>query len=277
MVGQPEQHLAGLEGLAIDRVAIGDDAVLRGGPDDGVGYAPGFLDLLDDLGSGLAGSPAGGGRRRHGRADRAAPDGAVASSRSGPFQPVTSSTMICTPALSSSCPNTDISGSPLRTWVPLVTGITLLMKPSKRMATTESFVSSKAMTPGALMVCEIGCLPTSSVFTPLRCNLPGRDLDGVAVVLVALVDGDVVHPHRILLRHQRDVGKAHRVAVMDDLLAGLRLRRGLGVDAHVFAGEDGHVCFAVVGLPRRQRIERPAVGVLVIDDGAGGLRHTGHR
>src|SRR5207253_9071461 len=32
MVGQPEQHFASLEGLTVDRVALGDDAVLRGKP-----------------------------------------------------------------------------------------------------------------------------------------------------------------------------------------------------------------------------------------------------
>ena len=53
MVGQTEQHLAGLEGLAIDGIALGDDAVLRGGPDDRVGDAAGSLDLLDDLGRNL--------------------------------------------------------------------------------------------------------------------------------------------------------------------------------------------------------------------------------
>ena len=44
------------------------------------------------------------------------------------------------------------------------------------MATTDSFVSSKATTPGALMICEIGCVPTSSVFTPLRWSLPAETL-----------------------------------------------------------------------------------------------------
>ena len=42
MIGQPEQHLSGLEGLAVDGVALGDDAVLRGGPGDRIGHAPRF-------------------------------------------------------------------------------------------------------------------------------------------------------------------------------------------------------------------------------------------
>jgi len=95
------------------------------------------------------------------------------------------------------------------------------------------------------------------------------------VVLLALVDGDVVHPHRVFLGHRRGVGETHRVAVIDNLPAGLHLGCRFGVDADILAGEDNHVRLSVVSPPRRQRIERPAVGVLVIDDGTGRLRHPG--
>ena len=183
---------------------------------------------------------------------------------------MTSSTMIWTLALSSSWPNTDISGSPLRTWVPLVTGITLLMKPSKRMATTESLVSSKATTPGALMICDDRLRADQLGLHAAALQPSRRNLDGVAVVLLAFVDGDVVHPHGVLLRHRRGVGKTHRVAVIDDLLSSLRLGGWLGIDADILAGEDGNIGLAVVGIPRRQRIERPSIGVLVIDDRTGG-------
>ena len=46
-------------------------------------------------------------------------------------------------------------------------------------------------------------------------QLAGRDRDGVALLGRALVDGDVVHPHRVLLRRGRGVGQAHRVAVIE--------------------------------------------------------------
>jgi len=65
--------------------------------------------------------------------------------------------------------------------------------------------------------------------------------------LVAFVDGDVIHPHRVLLRHRRDVGKTHGVAVVEDLAACLRVARRLGIDADILAGEDGDVGLAVFG------------------------------
>ncbi len=58
-------------------------------------------------------------------------------------------------------------------------------------------------------------------------HLVDADLDLVAagVRLLAFVDGDVVHPHRILLRHRRRVGQSHRIAVVEDLAFGLGARR----------------------------------------------------
>ena len=54
-------------------------------------------------------------------------------------------------------------------------------------------------------------------------HLVDADLDLAAsgVGLLAVVDGDVVHPHRILLRHRRRVGQSHRIAVVQDLPLGL--------------------------------------------------------
>jgi hypothetical protein len=69
--------------------------------------------------------------------------------------------------------------------------------------------------------------------------------------LVAFVHGDVVHAHRILLRHRRGVGQAHGVAVIKDLArrllrrCGSRFRcamRGLApvADPVARAGGNGH-------------------------------------
>ena len=49
-------------------------------------------------------------------------------------------------------------------------------------------------------------------------DLVEAHLDGLAVVLLlALVDRDVVHPHPVLLRHRRGVGQAHGIAVVQNL------------------------------------------------------------
>src|SRR5258708_22937662 len=42
-------------------------------------------------------------------------------------------------------------------------------------------------------------------------QLAGADLDRRIVVLVALVDRQIIHPHRILLRSRRGGGDAHRL------------------------------------------------------------------
>ena len=129
-------------------------------------------------------------------------------------------------------------------------------------------------------------LPTSSVLTPVRWILPGETLTVSLVVRLALVDRDVVHPHGVLLRHRRDVGKPHRVAVVDDLPLALARRRplravGLGrIEArHLLSAYTAAYGRPVVGGLRRQRIERLAVGVAVVDDRTFGvvLRHAGHR
>src|SRR5262249_56624827 len=61
---------------------------------------------------------------------------------------------------------------------------------------------------------------------PAALNLVEAYLDGLAVVLLpALIDGDVVHPHPILLRDGRSVGQSHRIAVVQNLARTAR-RRG---------------------------------------------------
>ena len=106
-------------------------------------------------------------------------------------------------------------------------------------------------------------------------DLAGRKLDRAVVAVLAFVDGDVVHPHRILLRHRRGVRQSHRVAVVFDLAFGLRVggvlrRRRLGlVEADVGARRHGAIVASVRRLPRRQRIERLAVRVPVVDRRAG--------
>ena len=47
----------------------------------------------------------------------------------------------------------------------------------------------------------------------------GRHLDRHTILVLAFVDGDIVHPHWVLLRHLGDVGKPHGVAVIENLSA----------------------------------------------------------
>ena len=98
-------------------------------------------------------------------------------------------------------------------------------------------------------------------------DLSGRDLDRSVVAVVALVDGDVVHPHRILLRRRRNIRQTHRVAVVFDLAVGRRRRRHFCwiVETDVGARGDGAVVTAVRCLFRRQRIEGLAVRILIVD------------
>ena len=53
--------------------------------------------------------------------------------------------------------------------------------------------------------------------------------------LFALVDGDVVHAHGVLLRHRRDIGQPHRVAVMENLALALLGARADGRSARSVA------------------------------------------
>ncbi len=56
---------------------------------------------------------------------------------------------------------------------------------------------------------------------PELLNLVGADLDLVGAsgfrFLIALVDGDVIHPHRVLLGRGGRIGQAHRIAVIENL------------------------------------------------------------
>ena len=91
------------------------------------------------------------------------------------------------------------------------------------------------------------------------------------LVRLVLVDGEVVHAHRILLGHRRGVGHAHRVAVVEDSAAptgrcwcrrrhwrgGRRRGAGILVDRDEVA--------PVGGSPWRRRVFRPAVRGLVVE------------
>ena len=57
-------------------------------------------------------------------------------------------------------------------------------------------------------------------------DLSRRDLDRSVVAVVALVDGDVIHPHRVLLGLRRNIRQAHGIAVIFDLAIGRRRRDG---------------------------------------------------
>ena len=101
-------------------------------------------------------------------------------------------------------------------------------------------------------------------------DLAGRHLDG-AVVIVAFIDRDVVHPHGILLRRGRDIRQSHRIAVVANFLAAWRGRdiaRGFcrHVEAEVFTRQHRAVRSAVRRLHGIGRIERLAVGIAVIDN-----------
>ena len=100
-------------------------------------------------------------------------------------------------------------------------------------------------------------------------NFSRRQLHRSVVAVFALVDGDVIHPHRILLRDRRGIGEPHRIAVEFDLAVRRRDRRGSRgrfiFEAEVRAGRHGAIVPAVRGLLRRQRVERAPVRILIID------------
>src|SRR6185437_4026324 len=94
--------------------------------------------------------------------------------------------------------------------------------------------------------------------------------DGRPALIVALIDGNVIHPHRVLLRHPGDVGKAHWIAVVENLtVAGCARRSWLRVarlvETDVFAGAN-----RAINAPVRCRlcfggIKWLAVRVLVVN------------
>src|SRR5262249_54399060 len=96
-----------------------------------------------------------------------------------------------------------------------------------------------------------------------------RQLYRTVVAVLALIDGDVIHPHRILFRHRRGVRQSHRVAVILDLARTLRRRGRLGrlIEIETDIAANGHrdIVAAVRRLLRRQRIERLAVRIPVVE------------
>ena len=77
--------------------------------------------------------------------------------------------------------------------------------------------SSCSTLPTARTCCTMERASTFSVFTPMRWILSRLTLTVPGVILLVLIDGDVVHPHGVLLRHRRGVGQPHGIAVVENL------------------------------------------------------------
>src|SRR4051812_36198618 len=102
------------------------------------------------------------------------------------------------------------------------------MNPSDRIVTMVKRDSSCITVPTARTGRTITRASTVSVRTPLRWTLSRLTLTVFAVVLLlALVDRDVIHPHPVLLRHRRRVGQAHGIAVVQNLARAACRRRRL--------------------------------------------------
>ena len=61
---------------------------------------------------------------------------------------------------------------------------------------------------------------TFSVRTPLRWILSRLILTVPAIILLVRIDGDVVHPHGVLLRRRRCVRRTHGIAVVENFAFG---------------------------------------------------------
>ena len=61
-------------------------------------------------------------------------------------------------------------------------------------------------------------------------DLVETDFDGAWIILFVRIDGDVVHPHGILLRDRRGVRRTHRIAVIENFAfrRGRRMLRARG-------------------------------------------------
>ena len=95
-------------------------------------------------------------------------------------------------------------------------------------------------------------------------------LDGLAVVLLlALVDWNVIHPHPVLLRDRRGVGQAHRIAVIDYLprtgRRGVRLLR-IGLERDFLVLVNREIVAAAGVLFRLGRPIRRAARIAVVED-----------
>src|SRR6476660_4517722 len=99
------------------------------------------------------------------------------------------------------------------------------------------------------------------------------DANGFSVVLLlTLVDGDVIHPHPILLRRRRGVREAHGIAVVENLPRARGLRGGcLGfaarTECRLLVLVDGEIIAAVLVFLRRCRPIGSAAGVAVVENG----------
>src|SRR6266481_4948189 len=90
-----------------------------------------------------------------------------------------------------------ISGWPLWTCVPVVTFSAFVFLNDARC--TNLRIQSAPL-------CDLGL---NTCLLQFSC----ADLNRRIVVLFAFIDGDIVHPHGVLLRRRRCAWKAHRVAV----------------------------------------------------------------
>ena len=101
-------------------------------------------------------------------------------------------------------------------------------------------------------------------------DLARRQLDRSVGAVLPFVDGDIIHPHRVLPGRRRNVRQAHRIAVILDLAIRRRPSRHIRriVETDVGSGRNGTVVAAIRRFLRRQRIERLAVRVLIVDRSA---------
>ena len=78
--------------------------------------------------------------------------------------------------------------------------------------------------PTARTFCTMDRVLTFSVLTPMRWILSGLSLHSTGVTLLVLIDGDVIHPHGIFLRHRGTVGQPIN-PVVERLPLGIRRAR----------------------------------------------------
>jgi len=83
------------------------------------------------------------------------------------------------------------------------------------------------------------------------------NLDGGAGLVLAFVDGNVIHPHPVLFGNGRGVRQSHRVAIVEKLAALVALCLLLGggrlLEVWRLVIIDGHIVAAVRRLLRRRR------------------------
>ena len=95
-----------------------------------------------------------------------------------------------------------IRGSPRRTACPVAFTFSFSIQPSNFVLTTESCRSSACTVPTDWMVRASARISTGfAAHTQLLNAIRAYFYDTAVIRLIALIDGDVIHPHRILFRH----------------------------------------------------------------------------